>query len=252
MRFAPEILFEDNHLLVVDKPAGMATMGSEGAAAHGPSLHAWGCEYVRRRYDKPGKVFLGIVHRLDAFTSGVVVLARTSKAASRLSEQFRRADGGPTKIYLAALEGHFPEESGELRDRLFKDDAAHRMRVSTTRGDEAVLRFRVLRRDAVVGRAGEYTLAVVRLITGRKHQIRVQFAARGFPVWADLKYGASRRAGGPLSSAGGLRGIALHAGSLTIEHPTRREPLTFQCRPPTAWGELRPHETQWRSAVTFR
>ena len=101
---ALDILFEDNHLLVVNKPPCLPTMGAEGR----PTLHALACRYLAVKYAKPGRVFLGIVHRLDAMSSGVVVLARTSKAAARLSAEFRRAASGPFKVYLAVVEGRLP------------------------------------------------------------------------------------------------------------------------------------------------
>src|SRR5690606_17442688 len=140
------------------------TMGSGEAA----SVHRWACDYIRQRYHKPGKVYLGVVHRLDAMTSGALVLARTSKAASRLSEQFRQQASGPEKIYLAVVAGCLPQQRGSFRDRIVKDEAAHRMRVVNriTRGDrvpsaaarrasaadsgvEALLDYRVLRQAEI-------------------------------------------------------------------------------------------------------
>ena len=121
-----DILYEDNHLLVVNKPVGIATMGAE----QGPTVHSMAADYLKRTYHKPGKAFVGVVSRLDAMTSGVLVLARTSKAASRLSTQFAERSGdGTTKIYLAALDGDLQASQGELTDQVLKDDAAHRMRV---------------------------------------------------------------------------------------------------------------------------
>ncbi len=121
-----EILYEDNHLLVVNKPVGIATMGAEA----GPTIHSLAASYLKETYGKPGKAFVGVVSRLDSMTSGVLVLARTSKAASRLSAQFAERSGEATdKIYLAAVEGSLPEAEGELADHVLKDDAAHRMRV---------------------------------------------------------------------------------------------------------------------------
>jgi len=222
-----EILFEDNHLLVVNKPPTLATMGSES----GETVHSLGCRYIAEKYSKPGKVFLGVVHRLDSMCSGVLVLARTSKAAARLSEQFRRAGEGPRKIYLTAVEGDMMEPSGLFRDWIAKNEAAHRMETATSATSgavEAELEYRVIRpkKNSTLG-----TLVAVRLLTGRKHQIRVQFAERGHAVIGDIKYGAAKAT---------LPGIALHAWSLTIQHPTKAIPMTFNAPVPKNWGEWCP------------
>ena len=243
-----EILYEDNHLLVVNKPAGLATMGAES----GPTVHSLAADYIKRKYRKPGKAFVGVVSRLDAMTSGVIVLARTSKAASRLSSQFAgRADklaqkqpsdqGLPwevEKVYLAAIDGSLADETGQWVDDLFKDDAAHRMRVvdANRRGSNpnrlaaegqdakrAVLRYCQLT-SGVNG-----SVVAVRLMTGRKHQIRVQFAQRGHPVLGDRKYGSTRNF---------PKGIALHSWRVRILHPTRRIPIWFQAEPPEPWKPL--------------
>ncbi|MGV3485735.1 MAG: RluA family pseudouridine synthase [Planctomycetaceae bacterium] len=223
-----DVIYEDNHLLVLNKPAGLATMGADGA----PTLHEAACRYLGRKYNKPGRVFLGVVHRLDAMSSGVLLMARTSKAASRLSDQFRRVDDGPQKVYLAVVTGSLPEPHGRWRDWLAKNEAAHRMEsvsAATAGAAQAELQYRVLRTVTTGGSI--QSLVAVRLLTGRKHQIRVQFAARGHQVLGDVKYGAKRQS---------FTGIALHAWSLTVQHPTRGEPLTFQCLPPVSWGRWRP------------
>ncbi len=221
-----DILYEDNHLLVVNKPVGIATMGAE----QGPTVHSMAADYLKRTYHKPGKAFVGVVSRLDAMTSGVLVLARTSKAASRLSTQFAERSGdGTTKIYLAALDGDLQASQGELTDQVLKDDAAHRMRVvpnGAPQAKEARLRYCQLI-------ANESTSVVaVRLMTGRKHQIRLQFAERGHPVLGDRKYGCKTR-----FSAG----IAFHSWRLRIMHPTKRTPLWFQADPPRSWNSLLRH-----------
>lgn len=212
------ILYEDNHLLAINKPAPLATMG---AAAGETSLAALAKEYLKRKHAKPGEAYLGVVSRLDAMVTGVVLFARTSKAAARLSEQFRTRD--VEKTYWAVVEGTGIPATGECHDWLRKDDAAHRMR--TVRADapdaqEARLRFRRLR--ALDGG----TLLEISLETGRKHQIRVQLAARGWAVQGDRKYGART----PFEP-----GIALHARRLVVTHPTRREPLTLVAPLPASW-----------------
>ncbi|MGB7344415.1 MAG: RNA pseudouridine synthase [Pirellulaceae bacterium] len=227
------VLHEDNHLLVVDKPAGIATMGS----LSGESMHSLAADYVRRKYNKPGKVFIGIVSRLDTMTSGVLVLARTSKAASRLVPQF----GGETskqkvdragKVYLALLEGDLADtpEPVTLSDFVRKDDQARRMRVvnkSLPSAQEALLQYIVLGRS--LGRSADVTLVAVRLLTGRKHQIRVQFSDRGHCVLGDRKYGSQRNFG---------NGIGLHSLILQIDHPTLKQRMEFTSSPPNDWNSF--------------
>ncbi|TWU39661.1 RluA family pseudouridine synthase [Novipirellula artificiosorum] len=215
-----DVLFEDNHLLVVDKPAGLATMGAEGEQ----TLHWLGCEYLRTRYNKPGRAFLGIVSRLDAMTSGVIVMAKTSKAASRLAPQFSgQGNNRASKIYLAMLEGALRDEAGERSDFVIKDDAARRMRVcgeSTPNALLARLRF------ATLAKSQSETLVAVQLLSGRKHQIRVQFANLGHPVWADRKYGGRHSMD---------VGIGLHSLQLAINHPTLPERKLFKAPLPKSW-----------------
>ena len=182
-------------------------------------------DYLKHRYDKPGNVFVGIVSRLDASASGVLVLARTSKAASRLSEQIRNRR--TQKQYLAIVEGGMHSVDGdwaEIRSWMAKDDQAQRMRVvaaSHPGAQEAILRFRTVMELAA------NSLVQVDLVTGRKHQIRVQLAASGHPILGDRKYG-SREA---------MRsGIALHCFRSVVEHPTKREPMAFVAKPPISWN----------------
>ena len=130
----PEILFEDNHCLVVNKPAGMLSQGDETGE---PSLVSWTADYWREKYDKPGNVYVGLVHRLDQPTSGVVLLARTSKAAGRLADQFRRGD--VSKLYWAIVEGRPDVESGEWIDHLEKDRRTNVVR-TTAEGEGKIAR----------------------------------------------------------------------------------------------------------------
>jgi len=215
------VLYEDNHLLVVNKPAELPTMGVE---APRPSLLAIAKEYVRHKYNKPGNVYLGIVSRLDAPVTGVVLLARTSKAASRLSEAFRerRVD----KTYWAIVQGEPDPLQAELEHHLRKDER-HR-RVHVTHADcpgaqLAKLRYRVLATE------NEKSHLEIQLETGRKHQIRVQLAKVGHPIFGDRKYGSDR--------AFSL-GIALHARSLGFQHPVRDELLQIKAPLPAAWKKF--------------
>lgn len=216
-----EILYEDNHLLAVNKPAGLPTMGTRGDA---PTLLSRAKEYVKLRYDKPGNVYLGVVSRLDAPVTGVVLLARTSKAARRLTEQFRTR--AVDKLYWALVEGRIEPAEGELTDYLGHDERHRRMHVVGPTFPGAKLARLSYRRLSLLG--GD-SLLEVGLETGRKHQIRLQLAHRGHPVLGDRKYG-SRKA----FSAG----IALHARRLAIVHPVRGERLLIEAPVPEAWRAL--------------
>ncbi len=213
------VLHVDNHLLVVDKPAGML---AQGDATGDADLVTLAKAYLKERFERPGNVFAGLVHRLDRPVSGVIVLARTSKAAARLSEQF--AGRSVEKRYLAVVEGRL-EGGGEQVDWLLKGEkgTVKRVREGTTDAKRAELRWEAL---AIEGRR---TLVGVELLTGRPHQIRVQLAGLGAPIVGDLRYGAP-------AALGNGRGIALHATRLTIEHPTTRDRLTFSSPPP--WSGL--------------
>lgn len=221
----PTILYEDNHCLVVDKPAGLLSQGDDSGD---PSLVDWARADLKRRHHKPGNVYVGLVHRLDRPTSGVVLLARTSKAAARLSERFR--NGEVEKTYWAIVEGPGPAESeGVLNDVLRKDQTTNRVEALAEgeEGQAALLEFRVLRRQA--GR----TWLEVRPRTGRGHQIRVQLASRGWPIVGDRKYGAKSS----LKAADGGFRIALHAVSLRFPHPTRPEAIEVAAPAPADWPE---------------
>ena len=225
-----EILFEDNHLLVVNKRAGLVT---QGAAVGQSSLFDLAKDYIRRKYNKPGNVYLGIVSRLDAKTTGVIVLARTSKAAARLSQQFR--DRETKKIYWAIVAANGSGESiadrGQLENWMYKDDAAMRMR--------CVKEHRVkngnVSKDAKVARLswhviaedGDRSLLEIELQTGRKHQIRCQLSEAGFPILGDEKYNSKLRFS--------PNGIALHSRSVEITHPTKKNLLLFEAEVPDCW-----------------
>ncbi|MEZ4264844.1 MAG: RluA family pseudouridine synthase [Myxococcota bacterium] len=205
-----DVLFEDNHLLVLDKPAGLLTQSAE---AGDDNLLERAREYVRRVGDKPGKAYVGLVHRIDRNVSGVVVIARTSKAAARLTKAFAGRD--VDKRYVAVVEG-LTAERGELRDRLELDEASRRS-VRREDGKDARLEFER------VGQGAGRSLLMVKLHTGRRHQIRAQLALADHPIVGDPLYGHwSDAIGRP----------ALHAVSLAFEHPVRREPLTLSAPVP--------------------
>lgn len=217
---ADRILFEDNHLVAIDKPAGLASAHSDGTEATADVLVK---RYIQSRHAKPGNVFLGVVHRIDRPTTGVLLFARTSKAASRLSEQFRL--GSIRKEYWAVLEGAPADAEGSFEDWLIHPEGQPAGRVVPAGTPGAQLgRLRYRRLARVPGR----TLVAVFPETGRRHQIRVQFSSRGWPVHGDAKYG-SRHKLGPA--------IALHARTLTVEHPTLRTPLTLTANLPAPWTE---------------
>jgi 23S rRNA pseudouridine1911/1915/1917 synthase len=217
-----EVLFEDNHLLAVNKPAMLATMGVAGDR---PSVLSAAKEFLRRKYQKPGNVYVGIVSRLDGPVTGVILLAKTSKAAARLSEAFRSR--AVRKVYWAIVEGEVAPASGELEHHLRKDER-HRKVHATHAGAEGAQRARLT--YYTLRSAGGLTLLEIEPETGRKHQIRVQLSKEGWPIVGDLKYGGREA----FSS-----GIALHARALEFEHPVRREPLHIEAPLSKAWTDDR-------------
>src|SRR5262245_42889957 len=199
-----DVLFEDNHCLAVNKPAGLPSQGDESGD---PSLVDIVTGYLRERYRKPGNVYVGLVHRLDRPTSGVVLVAKTSKAASRLSAQFRA--GSISKVYWAIVERAPREDDGVWIDWLGKDRRINRaclLAEGDSEGKEARVSFRVLERW------GDRAWLELRPWTGRSHQLRVQLARRGFPILGDGKYGGTTR----LVALDGRSRIALHGRQLTF------------------------------------
>ena len=215
------VVFEDNHCLAVEKPAGLLTMGDHTGE---PTLVDAARDYLKHKYNKPGNVFVGVVHRLDRPVSGVVLFARTSKAASRLSEQFRVRS--VEKTYLALVEGSVSPVEGILRDRLVKDRVRNVVAVvddDEDDGQDCVLGYRRLRKW------GRLTLVEIHPQTGRSHQIRVQLAAQGWPIAGDRKYGSKVFVEGF---------IGLHASSLTFLHPVTRQPVFVTAELPGVWARL--------------
>lgn len=212
------ILFEDNHCLAIDKPAGHLTTGYEGGEE---TLDRQVKAYIKEKFNKPGNVFLGVVHRLDRPVSGVLLYARNSKAAGRLAEQFRESQ--VNKEYWAVVSGKLEPEQGVWENWLWKD---------TLIGTVQTVKFGTpgakLARVEFQRRAMNETHSWVELHpkTGRTHQLRVQLASRGFPIVGDERYGSKQTI---------ANGIALHAKSLTFQHPISYEPMTLTADLPIAW-----------------
>lgn len=213
---ASRILYEDNHVLVMNKRPGEIVQGDKtGDEPLSETLKA----FIAARNSKPGKVFIGVPHRLDRPVSGAVIFAKTSKALERLSGSFREGDAG--KIYWALVENAPDPQEGEIRSWLFrneKQNKSYSSPIPRPGAKEALLRYRLLRPTK------NYFLLEVQLLTGRHHQIRCQLSSIGCPIKGDLKYGARR------SNPDGS--ISLHARQITFLHPTRKEPVTVTAPTP--------------------
>ncbi|MCP4094380.1 MAG: RNA pseudouridine synthase [Planctomycetes bacterium] len=207
-----EVLHVDNHLIVVNKPACIPVVPD---SSNDESLFDLAKAWIKREYDKPGEVFLGVVHRLDRPVSGVVVFARTSKGASRVSASWQKHD--VQKTYVARSEGRLPggsPRSGEWRMWLTKDHKRNVVRSGKTdKAKLAITKWRVIAED------DKGTSLELQPLTGRPHQLRVACAKAGLVLLGDLKYGADS----PLSD----RSIGLHASSLEFPHPTLRDRQRF-------------------------
>jgi 23S rRNA pseudouridine1911/1915/1917 synthase len=218
-----QVLYEDNHCIAALKPARLLTAGDRTGDV---SLLDLVRDYLKQKYRKPGNVFVGPVHRLDRPVSGVVLFARTSKGAARLSEQFR--EGTVLKMYQAVVEGTVADPHGEFVDWLLKTAETNTVRsvpAETPAARLSRLRFRR------ITKAGRLTLLEITPETGRSHQIRVQLAVHGHPICGDGKYGSKKTMHGA---------IALHASMLTFDHPTRHEPITVTAPEPANWQSLFP------------
>jgi len=211
------IFYEDNHLLVLYKPAGLVMQRDHKNKANLLDLaRLW----IKEQKAKPGNVFIGMVHRLDAPVAGVVVLARTSKAASRLSDQFRR--GTVEKQYMAVVEGRPPKAADRLENFMERVGRFSRIASRPAPGVQAAaLRYRV------VESLKDKSLLAVTLETGRRHQIRLQLSHLGCPILGDVHYGAA--------SAMANGRIALLARAIAIDHPTRQSRLRFESPFPRGW-----------------
>lgn len=222
-----EILCEDGPVLAVNKPPGLISQGApEGVESMISLTKAW----IARKYAKPGNVYLGVPHRLDRPVSGVLVFSRNSKCAARLAEQFHERQ--VRKIYRACLERSPHPKEGTLVDWLYRIPDEPRVELSSENAPgakRAELSYRTL--AVHKGRA----LVEIELLTGRMHQIRIQFGSRGWPIVGDYQYGAKTDFPGSPDHDPRTAPIALHAHSLTIQHPIRYDSLTIMAPLPRSW-----------------
>lgn len=210
------ILYEDNHLLLVEKPVNIPVQED---SSQDRDLLTMLKEDIKIRYNKPGNVYLGLVHRLDRPVGGAIVFAKTSKAASRLSDMIRRRV--IDRSYLTVVHGVPKQKRGQLVDYLYKDRQKNKVSVESSKHPEAK---KAILDYEVIGSKNGFSLLAVKLHTGRSHQIRVQLKALGHPIYGDQKYGQE------LTKPG--EQIALWAHTLHLEHPVKKEPLTVTSQPP--------------------
>ena len=216
---ASRIVYEDNHLLVINKLPGEIVQGDKtGDAPLSDILKA----FIKDRDNKPGNVFMGVPHRLDRPVSGLCIFAKTSKALERLNAMFR--DDSVHKTYYALCCAAPEKPEGLLEDWLERNEKLNKSFVTRKPGPKAKL---AKLRYRHIGDTDRYHLLGIELLTGRHHQIRCQLSHAGCPIKGDLKYGA------PRSNPDG--GICLHAGSITLVHPVKKEPLSLQAPPPQSW-----------------
>lgn len=206
-----EILYEDNHIIVVVKPNNIL---SQSDNTNDIDMLTIIKDYIKEKYNKPGNVYLGLVHRLDRPVSGVMVFAKTSKAASRLSDQVRTHS--LKKKYIAIVYDNGLKDEDKFIDYLYKDSDNSTKVVDDKKGKYSELSYKVLQRD----KKSNLALVDIELTTGRHHQIRVQFASRNHPLFGDQRYGVQDK-----------NQIALHAYRLEFIHPTTKENLIFEVKP---------------------
>lgn len=202
------VLYEDNHVIVVEKLANILSQGDDTKDVDMLMLVK---QYIKAKYHKPGKVYVGLVHRLDRPVGGLMVLAKTSKAAKRLADAMQR--GQFKKEYVAVITNKIPKDEDTLIDYLVKDGSNTKV-TDAEHGKIAKLSYQVLKRK------GDLALVKILLETGRHHQIRVQFASRGYPLYGDQRYGKQDK-----------EPIALFANRLSFYHPVTKEWLTFTLEP---------------------
>ena len=214
------VLYEDNHVIVVVKEKNVL---SQADNTHDIDMLTIIKKYLKEKYNKPGNVYLGLVHRLDRPVSGIMVFAKTSKAASRLSDQVRKKE--IKKTYMAVVKGIIKKDEDTFVDYLLKLDNGNTIVTTKDKGKESVLTYKVLKRNYEKNE----TLVSIDLKTGRHHQIRVQFASRGYPLCGDQRYGKSDKTQ-----------IALCAYKLEFIHPTTKQLMKFEIEKPldTYWTDL--------------
>ena len=201
-----KVIYEDNHIIVVEKPINIPVQEDDSKDMDFLNMIK---NYIKEKYNKPGNVYVGLVHRLDRPVGGLMVFAKTSKAASRLSEQVRL--NKLNKVYHAVLEG-IPAKEGHLEDYLLKDNKTNTTRVDKS-GKLSILDYKL------ISTVENLSLVKIFLKTGRSHQIRVQFSSRKVPLYGDQRYNKNAKIG---------QQIALYATELSFEHPTTKEILTFK------------------------
>lgn len=222
-------LYEDNHLLAANKPAGLP---SQPDASGDAALDDLAKEYLREKYKKPGNIYLALLHRLDRPTSGIVLLARTEKAAGRMAELFRKRD--IHKTYYAVVENAASLPDAGTAEDMLEPNQSGGMIVTrgAGKGDKA---RRAELAWKVLARTGARAVLAIDLRTGVKHQIRVQLAHRACPVVGDFRYGVKGAPARPEPVANG-RAILLHAGRVAFTHPVRKEPVEITAPAPDFWG----------------
>ena len=211
----PKTIYEDNHLLVVNKPIGWLVQGDKTGD---PTLTDWSKSYIKKKYNKPGEVFLNPVHRLDRPVSGVTIFARTSKALARLTALFR--DQLIQKTYVAVVKSRLEELDGQLIHWLVKNDTKNitkAFNMDKSSGKKSILNYRTLMYE------GGHSLLLIKPTTGRPHQIRVQLAKMLCPIQGDLKYG--------YVTPNPDKSICLHALKIEFEHPIRKEKISLRTTP---------------------
>lgn len=208
------VIYEDNHIIIVEKPAGVPTQADY---TKDPDMYNLVRDYIKEKYNKPGEAFVGIVHRLDRPVGGIMVFARTSKGASRLSEQIRNRTF--TKIYLAEVNGHLKNKKGTLENYIIKNEKKNMSFIGNKEDADAKL---ALLDYEVIEEREETSIVKITLHTGRHHQIRVQFANIGHALIGDNKYGKVVK---------GHSDVRLWGYLLKFKHPTKDEIMEFSIRP---------------------
>lgn len=221
-----DILLEEPHFIVINKPSGLFSQSAPGIE----NVQVMLTEQLARRDQHPGTPFIGLPHRLDRGTSGVMLLARNQRALKRFGEQFHSRKVG--KHYMAVVQGRMPLESQRMSDYLRKIPEKPLAEIVSEEADGAKLAEMIVQARVVTD---DYSLVDVELLTGRMHQIRIQLASRGFPVVGDWSYGSSQTFG-PLDPEGFRQCLALHCRALEFRHPQTARPLTVTAPVSEHWS----------------